>query len=331
MTTIAFFNNKGGVGKTTLVHHLAWMLAMQGVRVLAADLDPQANLTAASIPADRLEDLENDAIPTIYDVMEPVVSGDAAVRPKVFEITEGFGLLLGDLRLSFLEDALSAAWADANNDNQLVRRRGLRVSAALAKAVRDAMADHRADVGLIDVGPNLGAINRAALVGADHLVVPVSPDLFSIKGLTNVGESLRAWRAGWTQRSAGVAPPEGVWPTGDIAPLGYVVSRFTTYDGAHARSFGRWMARVPEAFHAEVLGAEGPPPAVMETDPSFLAGMKDYHSLMAMAHEARKPVFLLKPADGAIGGHQGAVRKAHDDFRALAIEIMLRARLSVFG
>ena len=40
MTTIAFFNNKGGVGKTSLVYHVAWMLAEHGVRVVAADLDP---------------------------------------------------------------------------------------------------------------------------------------------------------------------------------------------------------------------------------------------------------------------------------------------------
>ena len=44
---ITFFNNKGGVGKTTLVYHVAWMLADRGYRVVAADLDPQANLTAA--------------------------------------------------------------------------------------------------------------------------------------------------------------------------------------------------------------------------------------------------------------------------------------------
>ena len=45
MTTVAFFNNKGGVGKTSLVYHLAWMLRELGGRVIAADLDPQANLT----------------------------------------------------------------------------------------------------------------------------------------------------------------------------------------------------------------------------------------------------------------------------------------------
>ena len=46
MKTIAFFNTTGGVGRTSLVYHLAWMFAYRGVPVLAADLDPQANLTA---------------------------------------------------------------------------------------------------------------------------------------------------------------------------------------------------------------------------------------------------------------------------------------------
>lgn len=44
---IAFFNNKGGVGKTSLVYHIAWMLSELGWNVLAADLNPQANLTGA--------------------------------------------------------------------------------------------------------------------------------------------------------------------------------------------------------------------------------------------------------------------------------------------
>ncbi len=51
---IAFFNNKGGVGKTSLAYHLAWMFADLGKQVLAADLDPQANLSAAFLDEDRL-------------------------------------------------------------------------------------------------------------------------------------------------------------------------------------------------------------------------------------------------------------------------------------
>ena len=52
---LTFFNNKGGVGKTSLVYHLAWMLNDLGHRVLACDLDPQANLTAAFLDEERLE------------------------------------------------------------------------------------------------------------------------------------------------------------------------------------------------------------------------------------------------------------------------------------
>ena len=46
MKTVAFFNNKGGVGKTSLVYHLAWMFEHLGVRAIAVDLDPQSNLTS---------------------------------------------------------------------------------------------------------------------------------------------------------------------------------------------------------------------------------------------------------------------------------------------
>ena len=60
MKTIAFFNNKGGVGKTSLVYHLAWMFADHGIKTLAVDLDPQANLTAMFLDEERLESLWPD-------------------------------------------------------------------------------------------------------------------------------------------------------------------------------------------------------------------------------------------------------------------------------
>ena len=59
---------------------------------------------------------------------------------------------------------------------------------------------HGADVILIDLGPNLGAINRAALIASDFVVIPLGPDLFSLQGLRNLGPALRRWREGWTER-----------------------------------------------------------------------------------------------------------------------------------
>ncbi len=59
MKTIAFFNNKSGVGKTTLVYNLAWMIAELGLSVVVADLDPQANLTSMFLEEEEIESLWN--------------------------------------------------------------------------------------------------------------------------------------------------------------------------------------------------------------------------------------------------------------------------------
>ena len=73
MKTIAFFNNKGGVGKTTLVYHFTYMLAELGYKCLAVDLDPQTNLTSMFLPDDRLIEIyDNDQTrPTILESIKP--------------------------------------------------------------------------------------------------------------------------------------------------------------------------------------------------------------------------------------------------------------------
>lgn len=77
MKTIAFFNSKGGVGKTSLVYHLAWMFVDNGVATLAVDLDPQATLTAMFLDAERLESLwpDTDHPDTVYGSIQPILRG----------------------------------------------------------------------------------------------------------------------------------------------------------------------------------------------------------------------------------------------------------------
>ena len=56
----------------------------------------------------------------------------------------------------------------------------------------------------------------------------------------------------------------------------------------------------------------------IDTDRNCIAKLKDYRSLMPLAQEARKPMFCLKPADGALGAHTYAVTEAYKDFKNVA-------------
>lgn len=81
MTSIALFNNKGGVGKTTLTYHLAHMFRRLGLRVLAVDLDPQANLTSMCLEETEIEELwENNSELIGQGAVHPALRGMGRVR-----------------------------------------------------------------------------------------------------------------------------------------------------------------------------------------------------------------------------------------------------------
>jgi len=77
MTSITVFNNKGGVGKTTLLCNLAAFLARRrNKRVLVVDADPQCNATTYIFPDDTLMEIyENKKVGTIHDIFDPISKG----------------------------------------------------------------------------------------------------------------------------------------------------------------------------------------------------------------------------------------------------------------
>ena len=198
MKSIAFFNNKGGVGKTSLIYHLAWMYADLGQRVLLADLDPQSNLTAMCFKDTTLEQIYEARKPnTIFTAVEPVKRGVGDLHFfNPVSVTDGLAIIPGDLLLSDFEDELSATWPRCVDRDE----RAFRVTAAFHRIIEYASQRHQAKIALIDVGPTFGALNRAALIAADYVIIPVAPDLFSVRGLENVGGRLKSWRAEWQDR-----------------------------------------------------------------------------------------------------------------------------------
>lgn len=320
VTIVAFFNNKGGVGKTSLVYHLAWMYAQLGKRVLAADLDPQANLTAAFLDDERLESLwgEAESRATVFGAIQPLKAGIGDIRdPHVENIDEGLTLLVGDLALSSYEDDLSEVWPKCLSGDE----RAFRVTSAFWRIIQIAAKSHEADLALIDLGPNLGSLNRAVLVSSDHVVIPLSPDLFSLKGLSNLGPTLRQWRADWKQRLDHKPELDLDLPPGVIHAAGYVVMQHAMRLDRPVKAYEKWIRRIPGVYRKDVLDQPEEPDVTVADDPHALAMLKHYRSLMPMAQEARKPVFLLKPADGAIGAHYQAVQQAGQDFEELARKI----------
>ena len=87
------------------------------------------------------------------------------------------------------------------------------------------------------------------------------------------------------------------------------------------------MDRIPATYAASVLGKPENKAYDSGTDPHKIAHIKHYRSLVSMAMEARKPMFYLKPADGAIGAHQEAVSACYKDFAFLAKAILERLGL----
>ncbi len=328
MKTIAFFNNKGGVGKTSLVYHLAWMYSDLGLDVVAADLDPQANLTSMFLDDERLEALwsETGIRQTVHGALRPLLEGTGDVSaPHVEELAASLGLVVGDLALSAAEDELSRQWPECLDRDP----RAFRVLSALWRILRKAADAAGAGLVLVDVGPNLGAFNRAALVTADYVVVPLAPDLYSLQGLRNLGPTLRRWQREWAERRDRNPVQDLELPEGAMRPIGYIVMQHAVRLDRPVKAYARWMERIPRVYAEAVLDERAQPGVTIERDPNGLATLKHYRSLMPLAQEARKPMFHLKPADGAIGGHAKAVQECYGDFRALARTIAERSGVAL--
>lgn len=320
MKRLVFFNNKGGVGKTSLAYHLSWMYREMGYRVVAADFDPQSNLTAMFLSEDRLNEIwpEDGQELSIMASLEPLIDGTGDLaRPHVEYVDDSIGLLVGDLGLATVEDRLSYNWNQCLNRDPYA----FRITSSFFRMVDMAAQAIDAEIALIDVGPNLGAINRAALVAADHVVIPLSPDLFSLQGLRNLGPTLREWRQHWNDRLARSPELPFALPAGAMSPAGYVVMQHAVRLDRPVVAYAKWMDRIPSQYRRAITAIAVGGAVDVKSDPFCLAEIKHYRSLMPFAMEARKPMFALKPADGAIGAHQEAVTRCYHDFRGLARRI----------
>ncbi len=321
MKSFVLFNNKGGVGKTTLTFNIAHMLARQGRRTVALDYDPQCNLTAICLDEENLLDLweSGDRFDTtIARCIDLVRRGKGDIRdPALVPVSDDLWLFPGELTLGRFEQGLAEEWGRIHqSDNE----KAIHVVTAMQRLADRCAELVDAEVVLLDVGPNLGALNRAALLAADSVILPVAPDLFSLQGLRNVGPALIEWREDWGRAAERTAPVPDVHL---FMPKGYIVQQHLARSDRPVKGYQRWASQIPAVFHQEVLNTpDEKMPDSIENDPSCIALLKHFASLVPIAQQSRKPIFDLKQADGIGGGQIQAVARARKEFSQLADAII---------
>lgn len=331
MKSVCVFNNKGGVGKTTLLCNLAAFFAMKrSQRVLVVDCDPQCNATAYMLPESTLEEIYARDSGTVNDFIKPLRRGKGFLDTELpIRKSEGFSvdLIAGDPKFSIAEDFLARDWLDACSGQE----RGIQTT-VFFRELLEKCADY--DLVLIDVGPSLGAINRAILLSTDFFLVPMSSDIFSLRGLQNIDVAVKKWQEDLRRGLSAFKRAEGVEyllhgtrVTAELRFLGYVTQQYTakTVDGKKqpVKAYEKLIRRMLPEIRAHLVEKFNPP---LEIEYS-LGEVPYLQSLVPMSQAAAKPIFALSAADGVVGAHFEKVRDSMTVFRKIAhqIEANLRA------
>jgi cellulose biosynthesis protein BcsQ len=215
LKSISIFNNKGGVGKTTLTYHLAHALGELGKRTLIVDLDPQCNLTIFALTEERIYKIWLREDPYIDDfnsarlkdkkyfdtlgearsvhfILKPTEDGTAELEslPPPIELAKNLHIIPGRLTLHLYEDKISSRWSDVYQGDPLAVRTVTR-----PRIIADEYAKLNGyDIVIYDTSPSLGALNKTIISLVDGFVVPCNPDMFSLYGIRNIGNSLSIWK-----------------------------------------------------------------------------------------------------------------------------------------
>jgi cellulose biosynthesis protein BcsQ len=369
---ISMFNHKGGVSKTTTTFNLAWMLASKGRRVLMVDADPQCNLTGVVLGlnpewpdddelAQEVDDRESEEYGasqdsaadfwttnferTLFGALKPVFDSEPRALEPVdclaVEGRPGLFLLPGHLRLGEFEVSLGIAQELAGSMSALRNLPG-----SIYYLLRQTAEELNIDYILIDMSPSLGALNQNMVSISDLLIVPTSPDFFSIMALQSLARVLPRWGR-WAQSAAAnevLREASYPFPESRLRLAGIVIQRYRLYRsptedapyGTPTGPFKAWIEKVTEAsrevfapaLRASGLTFEDSDYEAADIPPNLvLAQIQEFNSLLPKSQEFHVPVYELTDDQlGQVGvvleGSRAQIRSLYRIFSTMADRIL---------
>ncbi|CAM9641479.1 unnamed protein product [Ectocarpus sp. 13 AM-2016] len=331
--TMAIWNRKGGVAKTTITHTLGFALALKGKRVLLVDADPQCDLSYLLLkewvkrkqnpeeteageenydlffdhPVPGRSNMKNNIKDALRPVLEPAGSDSPMVQWGPADVTKiplpegcqgGLFLLPGHEGLVDYEQKVTVAYGT-----------NLLVEAIAPGAWNKLMAltarSCGADIVLVDCNPHRGKLNMHIILTSDYLFLPCTPDTYCHNAIKALPLIMADWvttrsNARNTASHAGLARDVQI-PAGNPRILGISVNRYTHIKSKPAKNFSYWMTRIENQLREisqdmhKIPGLVGMAgtPGQPDTWPSILARVPEFNQFSALSHFYGLPVIAL--------------------------------------
>lgn len=317
MKTIAVFNNKGGVGKTTFLCNLgACLQILKNKKVIVIDADPQANATTYSLSEDKTFELYSDtnSSGTLNDIFKELRKTGYYFEKDLPIVKSGrfkFDLIPGDPSISLFEDFLSKDWFDSINGEARALRTTL-----IFKDLNDKLKKKGYDYALYDVGPSLGAINRSVLLAADFYILPMSSDIFSVKAIDNIKSSLKGWGDSFNKGLEQYRNHEyeefkinNESVKLNLSFIGYITQQYLAKrkngKTIPVSAYEKIISQIPKAIITNLTTKDSP----IAREEYKLGEIPNLHSLVPLSQSAKAPIFKLTAEDGVVGAHFSKVKE----------------------
>jgi len=266
---ISIFNNKGGVGKTSLCWNIADSLGRKEKKVLLIDFDPQCNLSIAVLGDDTFVDiLPNQSTPygtTIRSFLQRFLQntgGEESFTHNGVNTNNNVDLVAGDFWLNVYADSLNVG-ADLLSGTGLTKYIVLRT---LVKKIEEDKGTEY-DFVIIDLPPSFGSLVRAAFYSSDYFIVPCTSDNFSEYCVGLIGQMIpsfiRDWQDGLARFKATNPHFEEFDNFGQPKFAGWIFNGFDTAKERRTRAEidagmpekDKKMMRADETFHQSLQEA----------------------------------------------------------------------------